>query len=108
MHIHCILDGLDVPERTADVYCEALEIKLADIGIGRITATLCGWFFAMDSSENRERTARALTDARPRGRANARTMPLREFATRSFAAYRTNSSRPLLSSKGRTRFRCDG
>ena len=42
--IHCILDGLDVPPRTADIYVEALEIKLADIGIGRI-ATLCGRFF---------------------------------------------------------------
>ena len=58
--IHCILDGLDVPPRTADIYVEALEIKLADIGIGQI-ATLCGRFFAMDSSENWERTARAFT-----------------------------------------------
>lgn len=58
--VHGILDGIDVPERTADIYVEALEIKLADIGIGRI-ATLCGRFFAMDSSENWERTARAFT-----------------------------------------------
>ncbi len=58
--IHCILDGLDTPERTADIFAEALEIKLADIGTGKI-ATLCGRFFAMDSSENWERTARAFT-----------------------------------------------
>lgn len=58
--VHCILDGRDVPERTADIYVEALEIKLADIGIGRI-ATLCGRFFAMDSGERWERTARAFT-----------------------------------------------
>jgi 2,3-bisphosphoglycerate-independent phosphoglycerate mutase len=58
--IHCILDGVDVPTRTADVYVEALEIKLADIGIGKI-ATLCGRFFAMDASANWERTARAFT-----------------------------------------------
>ncbi len=58
--IHCILDGRDVPERTADIYVEALEIKLADIGIGRI-ATLCGRFFAMDAGEKWERTARAFT-----------------------------------------------
>ncbi len=58
--IHCILDGLDVPPRTADIYIEALEIKLADIGIGEI-ATLCGRFFAMDSGEKWERTARAFT-----------------------------------------------
>src|SRR6266404_485555 len=58
--IHCILDGLDVATRTADIYVEALEIKLADIGIGKI-ATLCGRYFAMDSGENWERTARAYT-----------------------------------------------
>lgn len=58
--IHCILDGVDVPTRTADIYVEALEIKLAEIGIGKI-ATLCGRYFAMDSQENWERTARAYT-----------------------------------------------
>ena len=60
VYVHAILDGLDVPARTADVYVEALEIKMADIGVGRI-ATLCGRFFAMDSRENWERTARAFT-----------------------------------------------
>ncbi len=58
--IHAILDGVDVPTRTADIYVEALEIKLADIGIGKV-ATLCGRYFAMDSLGNWERTARAYT-----------------------------------------------
>jgi len=58
--VHCILDGRDVDPRTADIYLEALEIKMADIGIGRI-ATVCGRFFAMDIEENWERTARAFT-----------------------------------------------
>jgi 2,3-bisphosphoglycerate-independent phosphoglycerate mutase len=60
LYVHCILDGLDVPPRTGDIYVEALEIKLADIGVGQI-ATLCGRFFAMDAGENWERTARAYT-----------------------------------------------
>lgn len=60
VYVHGILDGLDVSERTADVYVEALEIKMADIGIGRI-ATLCGRYLAMDASENWERTARVFT-----------------------------------------------
>ena len=60
VNIHCILDGVDVPPRTADIYVEALEIKLADIGVGRI-ATMCGRFFAMDGSDKWERTARAFT-----------------------------------------------
>lgn len=60
VYVHCILDGLDVGPRTADVYVEALEIKLMEIGVGKI-ATLCGRYFAMDASENWERTARAFT-----------------------------------------------
>jgi 2,3-bisphosphoglycerate-independent phosphoglycerate mutase len=58
--IHCILDGVDVSERTADIYVEALEIKLADIGVGKI-ASLIGRFFAMDDTGKWERTARAFT-----------------------------------------------
>ncbi len=58
--VHPILDGRDVAPRTADIYSEALEIKMADIGIGKI-ATLCGRYYAMDRDENWERTARAYT-----------------------------------------------
>ena len=58
--VHAILDGRDVAPRTADIYVEALEIKMADIGIGRI-ATLCGRYYAMDRDQNWERTARAYT-----------------------------------------------
>ncbi|MCU1288976.1 MAG: 2,3-bisphosphoglycerate-independent phosphoglycerate mutase [Acidobacteria bacterium] len=58
--VHPILDGRDVSPRTADIYAEALEIKMADIGVGQI-ATLCGRYYAMDSNQNWERTARAYT-----------------------------------------------
>jgi 2,3-bisphosphoglycerate-independent phosphoglycerate mutase len=58
--IHCILDGIDVPPRTADAYVEAVEIKLADIGAGTV-ASVCGRYFAMDTAEQWERTARAYT-----------------------------------------------
>jgi 2,3-bisphosphoglycerate-independent phosphoglycerate mutase len=58
--LHAILDGRDVSPRSADIYIEAVEIKLADIGVGRI-ATLCGRQFAMDKSQNWDRTARAFT-----------------------------------------------
>lgn len=58
--VHGILDGRDVQPRTADIYVDALEIKMADIGIGKI-ASLCGRFYAMDDGENWERTARAYT-----------------------------------------------
>jgi 2,3-bisphosphoglycerate-independent phosphoglycerate mutase len=58
--VHGILDGRDVPPRTADIYVEAVEIKMADIGIGTI-ASLCGRHYAMDNGENWERTARGYT-----------------------------------------------
>ncbi|NOT49238.1 MAG: 2,3-bisphosphoglycerate-independent phosphoglycerate mutase [Acidobacteria bacterium] len=58
--VHGILDGRDVQPRTADIYVEALEIKISDIGIGKI-ASMCGRFYAMDSTEHWERTARAFT-----------------------------------------------
>ncbi len=58
--IHAILDGRDVPPRTADIYSEALEIKLAEIGLGEM-ATLCGRSFAMDRNNNWDKTARVFT-----------------------------------------------
>jgi 2,3-bisphosphoglycerate-independent phosphoglycerate mutase len=58
--VHGILDGRDVTPRTADVYAEAIEIKMADIGVGKL-ATLCGRYYAMDRDANWERTARVYT-----------------------------------------------
>ena len=58
--VHAILDGRDVMPRTADIYTEALEIKLADIGVGKL-ATLCGRYYAMDREQHWERTARVYT-----------------------------------------------
>lgn len=60
VYVHCILDGIETQPRTADVYVEALEIKLADIGLGAI-ATICGRHFAMDTRERWELTARVFT-----------------------------------------------
>lgn len=58
--VHAILDGRDVAPRTADIYTEALEIKMEDIGVGKV-ATLCGRYYAMDRNQNWERTARVYT-----------------------------------------------
>ncbi|MEP6900698.1 MAG: 2,3-bisphosphoglycerate-independent phosphoglycerate mutase [Actinomycetota bacterium] len=58
--VHGILDGRDVQPRTADVYAEAFEIKMQDIGVGRL-ASLCGRYYAMDRDANWERTARVYT-----------------------------------------------
>jgi 2,3-bisphosphoglycerate-independent phosphoglycerate mutase len=58
--VHATLDGVDVPADSADIYIEALEIKLNEIGVGKI-ATICGRYFTMDKSNNLELTARAYT-----------------------------------------------
>lgn len=58
--VHAILDGRDSPNRSADIFVEALEIKMADIGCGQL-ASLCGRYYAMDRDQNWERTARAYT-----------------------------------------------
>ena len=60
VYVHCFLDGYDVPVKTADIYVEALEVKMGEIGIGKIVS-LCGRHFAMDAQENWELTARAYT-----------------------------------------------
>jgi 2,3-bisphosphoglycerate-independent phosphoglycerate mutase len=60
VYVHPILDGHDVAPRTADVYLEALEVKMNEIGVGRI-ATVCGRHFAMDTSGNWGKTARVFT-----------------------------------------------
>jgi 2,3-bisphosphoglycerate-independent phosphoglycerate mutase len=59
-YVHCFLDGHDVPVKTADIYVEALEIKMDEIGLGQI-ASVCGRHFAMDDDNNWDRTARAYT-----------------------------------------------
>lgn len=60
VYVHCFLDGRDVPVKTADIYVEALEVKMDEIGIGRISS-VCGRYFAMDDEGHWERTARAYT-----------------------------------------------
>ncbi len=58
--IHATLDGVDVSSDSASIYVEALEIKLHDIGLGKI-ATLCGRQWTMDAKQRWGRTARAYT-----------------------------------------------
>jgi 2,3-bisphosphoglycerate-independent phosphoglycerate mutase len=60
LFVHATLDGRDVPPNTADIYVEALEIKMSEIGLGKL-ATLCGRKWTMDKSNRWERTARAYT-----------------------------------------------
>ncbi|MBC7796252.1 MAG: 2,3-bisphosphoglycerate-independent phosphoglycerate mutase [Pyrinomonadaceae bacterium] len=58
--VHAFLDGRDVSPTSAHIYLEALELKMHDIGVGKI-ASVCGRFYAMDRDNRWERTARTYT-----------------------------------------------
>jgi 2,3-bisphosphoglycerate-independent phosphoglycerate mutase len=58
VYVHCFLDGRDTPPASAYGYVEALQVKCAEIGCGRI-ATLIGRYYAMDRDKRWERTERA-------------------------------------------------
>ena len=52
--VHCILDGRDVPPKSAKKYVEDLEQYMQEIGIGEI-ATVEGRYYAMDRDKRWER-----------------------------------------------------
>ncbi len=54
VYVHAFLDGRDTPPRSALASIEALEAKLADLGVGAI-ASLSGRYFAMDRDNRWER-----------------------------------------------------
>jgi 2,3-bisphosphoglycerate-independent phosphoglycerate mutase len=58
VYVHCFLDGRDTPPMSAYGYVEALQVKCAEIGCGRI-ASVCGRYYAMDRDTRWERTERA-------------------------------------------------
>lgn len=56
--VHAFLDGRDVPPQSALSYIDALEKKMAKIGVGRI-ATVMGRFYGMDRDRRWERLEKA-------------------------------------------------
>src|SRR3712207_3026796 len=58
VYVHCFLDGRDAPPMSAYGYVEALQVKCAEIGCGRI-ASVIGRYYAMDRDKRWERTKRA-------------------------------------------------
>jgi 2,3-bisphosphoglycerate-independent phosphoglycerate mutase len=56
--VHVFSDGRDTPPRSALVYVERLERKIAELGVGRI-ASVMGRYYAMDRALNWDRIARA-------------------------------------------------
>lgn len=58
LYVHAFLDGRDTPPKSALGYIEALESKMAEIGLGEI-ATVSGRYYSMDRDSNWERIEKA-------------------------------------------------
>ncbi|MCX6673200.1 MAG: 2,3-bisphosphoglycerate-independent phosphoglycerate mutase [Methanothrix sp.] len=58
VYVHAVLDGRDVPPRSALGYLQELEEKFQQIGTGKV-ATLSGRYFAMDRDKRWERVEKA-------------------------------------------------
>jgi 2,3-bisphosphoglycerate-independent phosphoglycerate mutase len=55
VYIHAILDGRDVPPRSALGYFRGLEAEIKSIGVGKV-ATVAGRYYSMDRDRRWERT----------------------------------------------------
>ncbi len=65
VYVHCFLDGRDTPPASGREYVEALEARMAEIGVGKV-ATVEGRYYAMDRDKNWDRVKIAY-DALTRG-----------------------------------------
>jgi len=58
VYIHAFLDGRDVAPDSAKRYIEALQAKIAEVGVGKI-ATVQGRYYAMDRDKRWERVEKS-------------------------------------------------
>jgi 2,3-bisphosphoglycerate-independent phosphoglycerate mutase len=58
VYVQAILDGRDVPPRSALKYFQELEKRLAELGVGRV-ATVSGRYYTMDRDKRWERVEKA-------------------------------------------------
>ncbi|MCD8038627.1 MAG: 2,3-bisphosphoglycerate-independent phosphoglycerate mutase [Lachnospiraceae bacterium] len=58
VYVHCFLDGRDTPPASGKGFAEALEAKMAEIGVGKI-ASVMGRYYAMDRDNNYDRVQKA-------------------------------------------------
>ena len=56
--IHCFMDGRDTDPRSGKGFIEALEAKMAELGIGKI-ASISGRYYAMDRDNRWDRVQKA-------------------------------------------------
>ncbi len=65
VYVHCFLDGRDTPPASGADYVEALENKMAELGVGEV-ASVMGRYYAMDRDNNYDRVQKAY-DAMTKG-----------------------------------------
>ncbi len=58
VYVHAVLDGRDVPPRSALTYLQELETKFQQIGTGKV-ATVSGRYYTMDRDKRWERVEKA-------------------------------------------------
>ncbi|XEC94821.1 2,3-bisphosphoglycerate-independent phosphoglycerate mutase [Paenibacillus tarimensis] len=58
VYIHAFLDGRDVSPDSAKKYLEAVQAKIAELGVGKV-ATVQGRYYAMDRDKRWERTEKS-------------------------------------------------
>ncbi|KJS14496.1 MAG: phosphoglyceromutase [Peptococcaceae bacterium BRH_c4b] len=58
VYLHCFLDGRDTPPNSGAEYIQQLEVKIKELGVGRI-ATVIGRYYAMDRDRRWERVRQA-------------------------------------------------
>lgn len=58
VYIHLVLDGRDVPEKSAIKFVDKLDEKIKEIGVGKI-GSVVGRYYAMDRDTNWDRTKAA-------------------------------------------------
>lgn len=92
VYLHAILDGRDMPPKSAQPSIELMEQKFAELGIGAI-ATVAGRYFAMDRDNRWERVQSAY-DAMTLGKGDAEAASACEALANAYAAEKTDEFVP--------------
>lgn len=58
VYVHCFLDGRDTPPTSGKEFVEALEAKMAELGVGKV-GVVSGRYYAMDRDKNWDRVEKA-------------------------------------------------
>ena len=75
VYVHCFLDGRDTAPTSGKGFIEALEAKMAELGIGKI-ASISGRYYAMDRDNRWDRVQKAY-DSLTKGEGVKATCPVK-------------------------------